>query len=357
MAKNYDELVRRVKARYNPALIDETTLLDESLRIELKALSGSRLMEYIKRSMQGVEPAYTQNTIVAGNKVKEHLKKNNSNLDYEYQGSVMSNTQIKGYSDIDLVQICNLFFGHDSKTKFTEEYRKDSLTEAQRWALIEVINASIYEGDANQDLWKMRLEAEEVLSDAYNDVDVSKNKSIEVNLTSPKRKVDVVTASWYKSVKAAKSGDKADKGICVYDKGKNERLPVDYPFLKIKLVNDKDKIVNGRLKKMIRFLKTVKADADINIQITSFDISSICYNIDTISYYDKPYYELVYVLQVELSKIVADDFYRNNITSIDGTEFIFRDKPEKYGLLVLLLNELNTIKNDLVNNNSITRFL
>ncbi|MBR9845293.1 MAG: hypothetical protein GYB35_03885 [Algicola sp.] len=356
MARNYDELVRRVKARYNPAEIDETTLLNESLREELKALSGSKVMEYIKRSMQGVEPAYTQNTIVAGEKVKTHLKNNNPNLDYEYQGSVMSNTHIKGYSDIDLIQICNLFYGHDSRTRFTEEYRNDNLTEAQRWALLEVINGSIYEGDANQDLRKMRLEAEKVLLSIYNDVDLSKNKSIEVILTNPKRKVDVVTASWYKSVNAAKTGDKAEKGISVYDKSKNERLPVDFPFLKIKMLNEKDKTVNGRLKKMIRFLKTIKADSDIKIDISSFDISSLCYNINFLTYYDKPYYELVYVLQVELDHLVADEFYRNSIKSIDGTEYIFRDKPEKHGQLALLLNQLNSIRKDLLDNNAVTPF-
>ncbi|MGC1472392.1 MAG: hypothetical protein WA775_07365 [Psychroserpens sp.] len=357
MAKNYEELVNRVKSRYNPEAIDETTLLNESLRTELKALSGSKVMEYVKRSMQGVEPAYTQNTIVAGDKVKTHLKNNNPKLDYEYQGSVMSNTHIKGYSDIDLVQLCNKFYGHDLRTEFTEEYRKSNLTETQRWALLEVIEGSIYTGDADQDLRTMRLEAENVLDAMYNDVDISKDKSIEVNLTNPKRKVDVVTASWYRSVNSSKSGDKTDKGICIYDKNKDVRLPVDYPFLKIKMLNDKDKIVNGRLKKMIRFLKTIKADSDIKIKINSFDISSICYNIDSISYYNKPYYELVYVLQVELGKIIADDFYRNNIKSIDGTEYIFRDKPEKYGQLLMLLNELNTIKKDLVDNNAITRFL
>jgi hypothetical protein len=357
MAKNYDELVKRVKARYNPGAIDESTLLNESLRTELKALSGSKVMEYVKRSMQGVEPAYTQNTIVAGDKVKAHLRKNNPNLDYEYQGSVMSNTHIKGYSDIDLVQLCNRFYEHDLRTKFTEEYRQDILTEAQRRSLLEIINGSIYAGNANQDLRNMRLDAENVLLVAYNDVNISKDKSIEANLTNPRRTVDVVTASWYKTVYSAKSGDKKDKGIKIYDKAKNIRLPVDYPFLKIKMLNEKDISVNGRLKKMIRFLKTIKADSDIKINISSFDISSICYNINFLSYCDKPYYELVYVLQVELDQLVADEFYRNNIKSIDGTEYIFKDKSEKYGQLLLLLNELNSIKKDLVDNNAITRFL
>lgn len=357
MAKNYEELVRRVKSRYNPAAIDESTLLNESLRTELKALSGSRVMEYVKRSMQGVEPMYTRNTIVAGDKVKTHLKKNNPNLDFEYQGSVMCNTHIKGYSDIDLVQICNRFYGHDSKTKFSQEYQQFGLTEKQRRALLDVIEGSIYAGDAIKDLRDMRLEAENVLLAVYNDVDTSKDKSIEVNLTNPIRKVDIVTASWYKSVNSAKSGDNVDKGIRIYDKAKNNMLPVDYPFLKIKMLNEKDKTVNGRLKKMIRFLKTIKADSDVKIKVNSFDISSVCYNIDVLSYHNKPYYELVYILQVELGKIVTDDFYRNNIKSIDGTEFIFRDKPEKFGQLALLLNELSTIKKDLVDNNEIIRFL
>ncbi len=357
MTKNYEKLIQRVKERSNPGAIDESVLLEKSFSAELRTLYDRKVLVYIKRAMQGVEPVYTKNTFEAGNKVKFHLKNTYPNLDYEYQGSVPSNTHIKGYSDIDLVQISGSFYSHESMSAFTNASLRADLSYYQRTRLNEVINAMPYSGDATENLKKIRQNAEELLSRVYKEVNNAKAKSIEVNLTSPKRMVDVVTASWYKSVTAVMDGNEYQKGIQIYDKKKNRRLKVDFPFLKIHFLNTKDSQVNGRLKKMIRFLKTIKADADIQIDFSSFDISSVCYNIDKIKYFDKSYDELVHVLYEELSKIAVDSVYRDNIRSIDNSEFIFRDKPEKITQLKLILNELDIIIKDLLKDSLVKRFL
>lgn len=357
MTRNYEQLIQRVKQRSNPGAMDESVLLEKSFSAELRGLYDKKVLVYIKRAMQGVEPVYTVNTIAAGDKVKVQLKNIYPNLDYKFQGSVPSNTHIKGYSDIDLVQICNGFYAHDNRSNFVTENQKSNLSYDQKIRLIEVINGAPYLGNANEDLKKMRLNAEEVLTKVYKEVNITKAKSIEVNLTSPKRMVDVVTASWYKSVEAVVTANDYEKGIQIYNKEKNQRLKADFPFLKIHLLNRRDSDVNGRLKKMIRFLKTLKADSNIEIDFSSFDISSVCYNIEKVKYYDKSYDELVHVLFHELTKIASDLTYRNSIKSIDNTEHIFKDNPEKIIQLKLLLEELGTVNSDLIKDVLIKKFI
>ncbi len=358
MEKNYTKLIQNVKNRTNPDVLNESIIMDKTFSAEIRDVADVKVLEYIKRAMRGVEPIYTERTIEAGNKVKKHLKNNNSSLDYKFQGSVPSNTHIKGHSDIDLVQIVNDFYSHEPKSNFTSKYNTTYLTESQKNRLLEVINGTTYFGDANADLRKARMDAEGVLTSVYKYIKTSKPKSIEVNPTNPDRIVDVVTASWYKNVDSVVSNDEAKKGIQIYDKDKNSRLPVDFPFLKIKLLNEKDSIVNGRLKKMIRFLKNLKADSDYNLkELSSFDISSICYNISTSDYETKIYYELVVVLYSEFLKIMEDQNYRNSIRSIDNSEYVFRGKDEKVEKLGLLFRELYTVNQDLMSHTSYARFL
>lgn len=359
MSRNYTDLINNVKRRTNPDSINESILMDKTFSDELRNVADKKVLEYIKRSMRGVEPRYTEKTIEAGNNVKQHLKNNNSSLDYKFQGSVMSNTHIVGYSDIDLVQLTNSFYSHEGKAKFKEKHDTSFLlTESQKRRLLEIVNGGIFLGNVNDDLRKTRLEAEEVLTTVYKYVETKKPKSIEVNTTIPKRMVDVVTASWYINVDSVIQDEDTYKGIQIYDKDENSRLPVDYPFLKIKLLNEKDKLVNQRLKKMIRFLKNLKADSDYDLKVlSSFVISSICYNIPASKYEDKAYYELVLVLYSEFLKIMEDTTYRNSIMSIDGTEYIFRGKDELVQKLGLLFRDLHSINEDLISKLPMARFL
>ncbi|SUX48815.1 hypothetical protein [Chryseobacterium indoltheticum] len=92
MRKNYASLIEKVKNRNNPDSINESVLFNKAFSDELGQLksSGKQVLEYVRRSMSGVEPRYTERTFEAGDKVRGHLKKNNSSADYRYQGSVMS---------------------------------------------------------------------------------------------------------------------------------------------------------------------------------------------------------------------------------------------------------------------------
>ena len=81
MAKNYANLISNIKSRTNPDSLDESILLEKAFQDELNSVSHRKVFEYIKRAMKGVEPRYTERTIEAGNKVKQHLKNENDTLD------------------------------------------------------------------------------------------------------------------------------------------------------------------------------------------------------------------------------------------------------------------------------------
>ena len=107
------------------------------------------------------------------------------------------------------------------------------------------------------------------------------------------------------------------------------------------------KRTNGKLKKMIRFLKNSKANSDQDIDLSSFDINAICYNIEVSEYLNSSFYELVPVIYNQMKSICNDQTKANSIVSVDGRELIFRYKSEKLDNLKKLLAEIEGIFNDL----------
>ena len=111
-----------MSGRYNP---DNAPLLEQ--RILSGELSYDKdVVKYVKRAMCAVGEDYTKRTIEAGEAAKQHLKDSSRNISFEYQGSVMTNTHIRGASDIDLLVMCEKFYGTDIY-KVREEINKSHL--------------------------------------------------------------------------------------------------------------------------------------------------------------------------------------------------------------------------------------
>jgi hypothetical protein len=55
---------------------------------------------------------------------------------------------------------------------------------------------------------------------------------------------------------------------------------VNYPFYNNQLINQKDIFSGGNYRKAVRLLKTLKADSDRKIDISSYDIVSLAYHMD-----------------------------------------------------------------------------
>ncbi|WP_426063299.1 nucleotidyltransferase domain-containing protein [Flavobacterium sp. DSP2-3-1] len=347
MAKNYRQLIESVKGRINP----EHFALKKTFSDELSTISYSEVLTYIRLSMKGVEPEYTQKSKDAGERVKEHLLKELNNVSFKYQGSVMTDTHIKGYSDVDLLTICEKFYQPDNynikKLLENSEQRVKFFSSLPK--LEKEVTGTTYQGNELDDLRNLRIDSENILSKVYSNCDKSKPKSIKIKNLSLNREVDVVIANWYDDVTSV-INDKGDyRGIQVYNKDTNSRGNADYPFLSIKRINERSSITNGRLKKMIRFLKNTKANSEQNIDLSSFDINAICYDISVYEYQTLSFYELVPIIYNQMKNIATDDNKADNLVSVDGREYIFRGNTSKKENLKKLLAEVEGVFQDLKN--------
>lgn len=348
MAKNYKLLTESIRGRINP----ENFALKKSFSDELATVSYSEVLTYIRLAMKGVEPEYTQKSKDAGDKVKEHLSKEFKDVVYRFQGSVMTDTHIKGYSDIDLLTICDKFYTYDaSKMKqileSVEQKVRYSQTSLEKMEM--EVNTSPYQGNALQDLKQLRLDSESILENVYDICDTTKPKSIKIKNQSLNREVDIVIANWYDDVTSVINDKGEYRGIQVYNKETHSKGNADYPFLSIKRINERSADTNGRLKKMIRFLKNTKANSNQEIDLNSFDINAVCFDIEVEKYQTLSFYELVPVIYNKLKEICTNQSKADNIISVDSREYVFRNKPKKLENLKLLLAEVEGIFIDLRN--------
>lgn len=348
MAKNYRQLTESIKGRINP----ENFALKKSFSDELATVSYSEVLTYIRLAMKGVEPEYTQKSKDAGERVKEHLSKKLSDVVFKYQGSVMTDTHIKGYSDIDLLTICDKFYTYDAtkiKQILESVEQKNRYRQASVEKMVKEVNTSSYQGNTLQDLRELRLDSEAILEDVYDICDTTKPKSIKIKNQSLNREVDIVIANWYDDVTSVINDKGEYRGIQVYNKETHSKGNADFPFLSIKRINERSADTNGRLKRMIRFLKNTKANSNQEIDLSSFDINAVCYDIEVAKYQTLSFYELVPVIYNQLKEICTNQTKSDSIISVDGREYIFRYNPQKLENLKLLLSEVEGIFVDLKN--------
>lgn len=351
MSKDYRSLVSQLQQRMNPDNYSDIRLYGETVNKEFLGVAGSKVLEYVKRSMQGVAKDYTDKSLEAGTNVKNHLKEVLSAVDYEYQGSVMTNTHIKGNSDIDLLVLCDKFYYADNafvEKQFNNALNSYTLNTYQVDRLrSHVANVGSYEGNSSQDLRNIRLKSEGQMKTVYSICDTSKSKCIAITNQSLHRDVDIVVAAWHKTYEGIRDSVTKKNSIRIYDKDQNDVGRVESPFVSIERINTKDSAVYGRLKRMIRFVKTLKYDSKDEIDLSSFEINAICYNIYVNKYSGKTFYDLVPILAQEFAKIITDTNYRNDIVSVDGSEYIFRGKEGKIGPLGQMYLEIDGLLKDL----------
>lgn len=352
MGRDYSKLLQGLQKRMNPEGYSDTQLFSESINKELLNVSGRKALEYVKRAMEGVGNDYTVRSISAGENAITHLESVLTSVTYKFQGSVMTNTHIRGNSDIDLLVICDKFYYSDKEViqeKFINAYHNQLLTDYQIKRLNNHVNAGSYSGDSYADLKNIRLQSEVKMKEIYCKVDTSKPKCISIVNQNLNRDVDIVVSAWHKTYDGIKDDNALSNRIRVYNKDSNSLGRTESPFVSIDRINNRNSYVNGRLKKMIRFLKVIKNDSDdcSFITLTSFDINAICYNINTSNYSDKIFYQLVPVLVRELSLLINDVSYRDGVMSVDGSEFIFKGKTDKVDSLKIIYNELNEVLSDL----------
>ena len=299
--------------------------------------------KYIKLAMNEVDEEYTTKTIEAGKKAKAHLDAEQYGIDYRFQGSVMTQTHIKGASDIDLLTLTNkyvstdIFKIRDILNNGGNEFSYRDKILMQRYS----DGFCTYKGNSLQDLRDLRRSDEIIMTNWYQNCDTNKAKAVHIYNTDLHRDVDIVASAWFDSVDyVINEHDEKYRGVAVYDKKKDEQEQPSYPFLSISNINMRSSETGGRLKKMIRFLKNVRTDSDIKIDLTSFDINAVCYDIPIEAYRDMHYLDMVYLLWKRMYDMLKDEKLARKLLSVDRTEYVFIKKPEKLQELKKLENEV-----------------
>jgi hypothetical protein len=275
--------------------------------------------------MKEVSEEYRKKSYREAKKIETALRENGiNNIDIDFQGSVTNNTCIKYVSDIDLLVIIQDFFSIEPPLKPDNPYQ----------------------GNPLQDLKNLRSDCINILNQEFSNANLEKkSKCVSISGGSLKRDVDVVVCNWYHTVKYEETAQDFRKGIKVLDISENTRI-VNLPFLHNKLLDDKDVSTAGKYKQFVRLIKSVKSDADEEIDISSYEITALLYHMDNSDMLrsDSPYeiltgiaayFTYLYSNREELSKLYVPNKTVKIIDSLNTNAF------------VLLINEINELANEL----------
>lgn len=260
------------------------------------------------------------------------LKTAGISTEMRMQGSVMLDIHIEGYSDVDM-----LILKTDIITIQTPELIGSNYFDASdKRLMVDIIK-------------ELRLACEAKLTSRYHaaDVNISGNKSIALTGGSLRRKVDIVPACWHDTHDYQRTKLEHFRAVKIYDKS-NHVLIENKPFLHIKLVNDRDFLYGGNLKKVTRLMKNVIADMPDGKKsqakaLTSFDIAAIAYAMNE-NLFCSQYLPLTLLenLRVFLLIIAYIDVRRDKLLVPDESRLIFNSQ-EKVEALKVLYNEVNEL--------------
>lgn len=280
--------------------------------------------------MQEVDPEYTRVSFEEGQRVAGHVKDGSQRtVEIRMQGSVPLNTHIRRASDIDMLVINEDFFNYDQ-----------SGVQATVYATYPSFSVP-----ATQEMAAYRKECEDILTKRFYaaNVDISGAKSIQVSEGSVVRKVDIVPANWYRSADFQLTGLERDKEIQIYNKETAER-PRNHPFKFMHQVEAKDALTQSGVKKSVRMLKNIKNDSSSKIELSSYDITSIIWNMPNEWLNLAGAHDLTILgnSQAYLEYLVNRPDFAKSLNTPDGSRKAI-DKKEKIAALNLLSAEVTNL--------------
>lgn len=337
MTANFSSRINDLKARRKgtmqlaamDSMLESTQILVNKSRQqeawEFRA-AGKKATNYALGSMQEVDPVYTRVSKETGERIENQLYKRlearGINTTYRLQGSVPLNIHIRGVSDVDILAI-------DEQVLMAEKdgIRYNTYLPATR-ASLDVLQS-------------LRTSVEECLTEAFPTAKVRKEnaKSVKITGGSLARDVDVVPAIWWDTKKYQQSYDETDRGVAIFNNKTISRI-YNTPFLHINLIEMRCNQTSGCLRKSIRLLKNIKADAEnegVNINLSSFDIASMMYHCDISNLSRGRFYELAILSETQrwLDWLWMNFESAKQLDVPDGSRKIFDEDAKKNGLLML----------------------
>jgi len=304
----------------------------EILNESYENINDTSTIKYVIGAMQPVSNNYTQNTFSQAERVQNQLKKlkdEGYNYEFRYQGSVTNNTHIRAHSDIDILTLHLGFTTLESPQKPLNPYK----------------------GDPIQDLCDLREDSYSILVDAFPTAEIDNKgaKSISLQGGSLTRKIDVVPSNWYDTVLYTKTQQEHYRGVMVLDYKQRKRI-ANTPFYHNMLLNNKDIATGGNYKKVVRLLKTLKADADIDINLSSYDIAALMYHMDDKNFFVGKSQLRLIQKSLDYLRYVHQNFeFRNSLQVPDESRRIFEPNRATNEDLWLLIIELDNVYQDLLN--------
>lgn len=329
MARNIEDRIANLRARRFG--LDRLDRLNETARSEVvfdsmsnepwqarPAGLGKPFTKYALGAMQEVGKRYTEISVETAARVGKQLMTGLTNrghrVDFRLQGSVPLNVHIRGVSDVDLLTLDISFLTYTisglrgQMGYYTPDTRKS----------LDVILA-------------LRAAALPILRDAFpaTDVNNSGGKAICISGGSLARSVDVVPSHWFDNASYQQSGQESERSVTIADKNVPETIN-NLPFLHIKRVNEADLQSSGGMKKAIRLCKNVKADAETDIALPSFDIAAMMFHADRTVLAANQWHELSVLAETQrfVDLLTLNETYAQTLLVPDGSRPIFNTRAK-----------------------------
>lgn len=297
---------------------------------------------YAIGAMQPVSDAYTRVSMQTAerviNQLRDRLPQAGIEAEFRLQGSVPLDVHIRRVSDVDLLVIESSFLTYMTYGAM-----------AQRGDYLPTTKTS---GGV---LSQLRFQVEADLDDAFPAAKVDKTgaKAVKISGGSLQRSVDVVPSHWLDSIEYQSSKSEVDRGVKIYNKYTGQTIE-NFPFLHIARIKARCDAVGGGLRKAIRLCKSVKADADLDIQLPSFDIAATMYHADLNALRMGQYFDLAVLAETQrfLDVLARDHEHAKTLKVPDGSRAIF-DTNEKLQGLVSLSIEMDELLSNVYRENAL----
>ena len=155
-------------------------------------------------------------------------------------------------------------------------------------------------------------------------------------------------SNWFNTNDYVKTGNEIYKGVYILDKSIPERLQ-NMPFLHNALIDTRDDITQGGLRKACRLMKSLKYDYE-NINLSSYDIVSIVYNMpdDFLNYPKGKELMILFKCIVYCKSLVIDQEQRESIKVPDKHRNIFTKGHATLEGLNQMVSELERLEQDIL---------
>ena len=279
----------------------------------------SEVMLYSLESMAEIDPSYAYKAFHLAKRIQEKLSKELANrkynVDFRYQGPIQTETNIVLYGDMELMVVAESVY-------------------SEPWKIVK----------------NLTMEMMDILTQGsiYQRVDNSDKMKVRIQTIKPSCEITILPALWLDNKEYKESKREIDRGITEFNllrKTKRRYLP----FKHIARINAKDDKTNGGLKRVIRLLRSLVNDSEINIDLTPQEIESIMYAIPEkqLIHDSKKSLALLNIAFAQLSRLSQDLSYLQKLITPSEKELVFGRKAYKQAEIRRLKENLDELIKDL----------